>query len=65
MRQRQVVVEAVGTPAGCPHLIESIPCEDPLCYEWIVSEGVCVTDRGKCGPGKRMLKAVCENKKGE
>ncbi|NXN47599.1 THS7B protein, partial [Rhinoptilus africanus] len=65
MRQRQVIVDPVGTLAGCPHLIESIPCEDPVCYEWIVSEGICVTDHGKCGPGNRMLKAVCKNKKGE
>ncbi|NXP12520.1 THS7B protein, partial [Thinocorus orbignyianus] len=65
MRQRQVIVDPVGTLAGCPHLIESIPCEDPVCYEWIVSEGICVTDHGRCGPGNRMLKAVCKNKKGE
>ncbi|XP_075367636.1 thrombospondin type-1 domain-containing protein 7B isoform X2 [Mycteria americana] len=65
MRQRQVIVDPVGTLAGCPHLIESILCEDPVCYEWIVSEGICVADRGKCGPGSRMLKAVCKNKKGE
>ncbi|NXC13134.1 THS7B protein, partial [Corythaeola cristata] len=65
MRQRQVIVDPVGTLAVCPHLIESIPCEDPVCYEWIVSEGICVTDHGKCGPGNRRLKAVCKNKKGE
>uniref|UniRef100_A0A8C0F672 Thrombospondin type-1 domain-containing protein 7A n=1 Tax=Bubo bubo TaxID=30461 RepID=A0A8C0F672_BUBBB len=65
MRQRQVIVDPVGTLADCPHLIESIPCEDPVCYEWIVSEGICVTDHGKCGPGNRILKAVCKNKKGE
>uniref|UniRef100_A0A8C3K8S6 Thrombospondin type 1 domain containing 7B n=1 Tax=Calidris pygmaea TaxID=425635 RepID=A0A8C3K8S6_9CHAR len=65
MRQRQVIVDPVGTLTGCPHLIESIPCEDPVCYEWIVSEGICVTEHGKCGPGNRMLKAVCKNKKGE
>ncbi|KAM9235501.1 thrombospondin type-1 domain-containing protein 7B [Leptosomus discolor] len=65
MRQRQVIVDPVGTLAGCPHLIESIPCEDPACYEWIVSEGVCVTDHGKCGPGSSILKAVCKSKKGE
>ncbi|NWY60214.1 THS7B protein, partial [Chionis minor] len=65
MRQRQVIVDPVGTLAGCPHLIESIPCEDPVCYEWIISEGICVTDHGKCGPGNRKLKAVCKNKKGE
>uniref|UniRef100_A0A663NAP1 Thrombospondin type 1 domain containing 7B n=1 Tax=Athene cunicularia TaxID=194338 RepID=A0A663NAP1_ATHCN len=65
MRQRQVIVDPVGALADCPHLIESIPCEDPVCYEWIVSEGICVTDHGKCGPGNRILKAVCKNKKGE
>ncbi|XP_010161011.1 thrombospondin type-1 domain-containing protein 7B, partial [Antrostomus carolinensis] len=65
MRQRQVIVDPVGALADCPHLIEAIPCEDPMCYEWIVSEGICVTHHGKCGPGNRMLKAVCKNKKGE
>ncbi|XP_014796606.1 PREDICTED: thrombospondin type-1 domain-containing protein 7B isoform X1 [Calidris pugnax] len=65
MRHRQVIVDPVGTLTGCPHLIESIPCEDPVCYEWIVSEGICVTEHGRCGPGNRMLKAVCKNKKGE
>ncbi|XP_040460738.1 thrombospondin type-1 domain-containing protein 7B [Falco naumanni] len=66
MRHRQVIVDPVGTLAGCPHLVESVPCdEDPVCYEWIVSEGICVTDHGKCGPGNRILKAVCKNKKGE
>ncbi|XP_010085254.1 PREDICTED: thrombospondin type-1 domain-containing protein 7B-like, partial [Pterocles gutturalis] len=65
MRQRQVIVDPVGTLAACPHLIESIPCEDPVCYEWIVSEGVCVTHHGKCGPGNRVLKTTCKNKKGE
>jgi len=64
MRQRQVIVDPVGTLTACPHLVESIPCEDPVCYEWIVSEGMCVTDHGKCGPGNRILKAVCKNKKG-
>ncbi|XP_009998692.1 PREDICTED: thrombospondin type-1 domain-containing protein 7B [Chaetura pelagica] len=65
MRQRQVIVDPVGTLAGCPHLFESIPCEDPVCYEWITSEGMCVTHHGKCGPGSRMLKAVCKDQKGE
>ncbi|NXP37618.1 THS7B protein, partial [Leiothrix lutea] len=65
MRQRQVVVDPVGTLAGCPHLVESIPCEDARCHEWLLSEGPCVTDRGKCGPGHRVLKAVCRSRKGE
>lgn len=65
MRQRQVMVDPVGTLAGCPHLVESIPCEDARCHEWVVSEGVCVTDRGRCGPGHRVLKAVCKSRRGE
>lgn len=65
MRQRQVVVDPVGTLAGCPHLVESLPCEDARCHEWLVSEGTCVPDRGKCGPGHRVLKAVCTSRKGE
>ncbi|POI36229.1 hypothetical protein CIB84_000018 [Bambusicola thoracicus] len=64
MRQRHVIVDPVGTLAGCPHLVESIPCEDPTCYEWIVSAGICVADHGKCGPGKHILKTVCKSKKG-
>ncbi|NWR84339.1 THS7B protein, partial [Furnarius figulus] len=65
MRQRQVIVDPVGTLAGCPHLVESIPCEDPACYEWIISEGICVADHGKCGPGHRTLKAACRSREGE
>nr|XP_038038274.1 LOW QUALITY PROTEIN: thrombospondin type-1 domain-containing protein 7B [Anas platyrhynchos] len=65
MRQRHVIMDPVGPSAGCPHLVESIPCEDPVCYEWIISEGICVTDHGKCGLGNRILKTVCKNKKGE
>ncbi|NXA36109.1 THS7B protein, partial [Eudromia elegans] len=65
MRHRRVLADPVGAPAACPHLTESLPCEDPVCYEWVVSEGVCVTDHGKCGLGHRVLKAVCRNHRGE
>uniref|UniRef100_A0A803WA16 Thrombospondin type-1 domain-containing protein 7A n=1 Tax=Ficedula albicollis TaxID=59894 RepID=A0A803WA16_FICAL len=65
MRQRQVMVDPVGTLAGCPHLVESIPCEDARCHEWVVSEGSCVPHRGRCGPGHRVLKAVCTSRTGE
>ncbi|XP_015490887.1 thrombospondin type-1 domain-containing protein 7B [Parus major] len=65
MRQRQVIVDPVGTLAGCPHLVESVPCEDARCHEWEVSEGACVTDQGQCGPGQRVLKAVCKSRRGE
>ncbi|NWI10449.1 THS7B protein, partial [Crypturellus soui] len=65
MRYRRVIADPVGTLASCPHLTEALPCEDPVCYEWVVSEGVCVTDHGKCGLGHRVLKAVCKNYRGE
>ncbi|NXO34104.1 THS7B protein, partial [Locustella ochotensis] len=65
VRQRQVVVDPVGTLAGCPHLAEAAPCEDARCHQWLLSEGPCVTERGECGPGHRVLEAVCRSSKGE
>ncbi|XP_026503553.1 thrombospondin type-1 domain-containing protein 7B [Terrapene carolina triunguis] len=64
MRQRQVIMEPIGMSQSCPHLVESIPCEDPMCYQWVISEGVCVPDHGKCGHGNRILTAICKNNKG-
>ncbi|NWX81546.1 THS7B protein, partial [Nothoprocta pentlandii] len=65
MRHRRVLADPAGAPAACPHLTESLPCEDPVCYEWVVEEGPCVTDHGKCGLGHRVLKAACKNNRGE
>ncbi|XP_069894326.1 thrombospondin type-1 domain-containing protein 7B [Dipodomys merriami] len=65
MRQRHVLMESTGPMGHCPHLVESVPCEDPMCYQWLVSEGICISDHGKCGPGHRILKAVCQDEKGE
>nr|XP_054113645.1 thrombospondin type-1 domain-containing protein 7B isoform X2 [Callithrix jacchus] len=65
MRQRHVLMESTGPAGHCPHLVESVPCEDPVCYRWLVSEGVCFPDHGKCGLGHRILKAVCQNDRGE
>ncbi|ELK34484.1 Thrombospondin type-1 domain-containing protein 7B [Myotis davidii] len=65
MRQRHVLMESTGPAGHCPHLVESVPCEDPMCYRWLVSEGICIPDHGKCGPGHRILKAVCQNDRGE
>ncbi|KAI4544221.1 hypothetical protein MG293_004487 [Ovis ammon polii] len=64
MRQRHVLMESTGPAGRCPHLVESVPCEDPVCYQWLVSEGICIPDHGKCGPGHRILKAVCQNEQG-
>ncbi|KAI5186224.1 Thrombospondin Type-1 Domain-Containing Protein 7B [Manis pentadactyla] len=65
MRQRHVLMEATGPAGNCPHLVESVPCEDPMCYRWLATEGICIPDNGKCGLGHRILKAVCQNDRGE
>ncbi|XP_064238873.1 thrombospondin type-1 domain-containing protein 7B [Aotus nancymaae] len=65
LRQRHVLMESTGPAGHCPHLVESVPCEDPMCYRWLVSEGICFPDHGKCGLGHRILKAVCQNDRGE
>uniref|UniRef100_A0A8C3XB83 Thrombospondin type-1 domain-containing protein 7B n=1 Tax=Catagonus wagneri TaxID=51154 RepID=A0A8C3XB83_9CETA len=65
MRQRHVLMESTGPAGRCPHLVESVPCEDPLCYRWLTSEGICIPDHGKCGLGHRVLKAVCQDERGE
>ncbi|XP_004626441.1 thrombospondin type-1 domain-containing protein 7B [Octodon degus] len=64
-RQRHILMESTGPAGHCPHLVESVPCEDPMCYRWWASEGICIPDHGKCGMGHRILKAVCQDEKGE
>lgn len=64
MRQRHVLMESTGPMGRCPHLAESVPCEDPMCHRWLASEGICIADHGKCGLGHRILKAVCQNERG-
>uniref|UniRef100_A0A6J0SKF4 Thrombospondin type-1 domain-containing protein 7B n=1 Tax=Pogona vitticeps TaxID=103695 RepID=A0A6J0SKF4_9SAUR len=65
MRHRHIIPEPMDMSDNCPHLIESIPCENPECYNWIVSEGNCLPYNGICGPGNRVLHAQCRNYKGE
>ncbi|XP_046319736.1 thrombospondin type-1 domain-containing protein 7B [Marmota monax] len=64
-RQRHVLMESTGPAGHCPHLVESVPCEDPMCYQWVALEGICIPDHGKCGLGHRILKAVCQDDQGE
>ncbi|XP_005315890.2 thrombospondin type-1 domain-containing protein 7B isoform X1 [Ictidomys tridecemlineatus] len=64
-RQRHVLMESTGPAGHCPHLMESVPCEDPMCYQWVALEGICIPDHGKCGLGHRILKAVCQDDRGE
>nr|XP_045006889.1 thrombospondin type-1 domain-containing protein 7B isoform X3 [Jaculus jaculus] len=65
MRQRHVLMESTGPTGQCPHLVEAVPCEDPMCHRWLVSEGICIPDHGKCGMGHRILKAICQDHQGE
>ncbi|XP_014637889.1 PREDICTED: thrombospondin type-1 domain-containing protein 7B-like [Ceratotherium simum simum] len=65
MRRRHVLMASTGPSGHCPHLVEFLPCEDPVCYRWLASEGICIADHGKCGLGHRILKAVCQNDQGE
>ncbi|MFT7818109.1 thrombospondin type-1 domain-containing protein 7B-like [Arapaima gigas] len=74
-RRRLVVREPAGTSQGCPHLVESMPCEDPNCFQWSFSalpggkeeeeeeEEPCVpTDT--CGPGSRAQAVRCVDAQG-
>ncbi|KAI1899231.1 hypothetical protein AGOR_G00059680 [Albula goreensis] len=65
-RTRQVLQEPTGASESCPHLTESIPCEDPVCFLWSVpSEGPCMPSEGTCGSGKANQSTVCANTQGE
>ena len=58
-------MEAAGVSDSCPHLLESMPCEDPVCFQWhVASEGACATTQGACGPGTANQTIVCVSTKG-
>ncbi|KAK6483033.1 thrombospondin type-1 domain-containing protein 7B-like isoform X2 [Huso huso] len=66
LRRRQVIREPTGTANSCPHLVETIPCEEPTCYEWhVTEEPICVPNKGTCGYETRTQKLVCKNNQGE
>ncbi|MGH0120071.1 UNVERIFIED_CONTAM: hypothetical protein FKN15_062761 [Acipenser sinensis] len=66
LRRRQVIQEPTGTSDSCPHLVETIPCEEPTCYEWhVTEESICIPNKGTCGYGTRTQKLVCKNNQGE
>ncbi|MBN3300954.1 THS7B protein, partial [Amia calva] len=65
-RRREVIREPTGTAESCPHLVETLPCEDPACFQWdVIEEELCVPNRGTCGPGIQNQKVLCKNTKGE
>ncbi|XP_070587525.1 thrombospondin type-1 domain-containing protein 7B [Erythrolamprus reginae] len=65
MRHRYIVVDSIGNSENCPHLMEAIPCDNPICYDWSISEGNCYPYNGICGQGNRVLYAQCKNNNGE
>lgn len=57
--------EGSGSSKDCGHLVEFIPCEDPVCFQWHVGdEGACVPNEGSCGSGSRNQTVTCVNSEG-
>ncbi|KAF7655323.1 hypothetical protein LDENG_00057900 [Lucifuga dentata] len=64
-RRRVVMWESSRHPDTCPHLVESIPCEDPACFLWQVQpQGRCIPTKGSCGPGTAVQNVTCINSEG-
>ncbi|KAJ8352402.1 hypothetical protein SKAU_G00238780 [Synaphobranchus kaupii] len=64
-RRRQIEREPAGASETCPHLAESIPCDDPICFLWsVTSEEPCAPAQGACGPGTHNLSALCTSTQG-
>lgn len=57
--------ESSSPPETCPHLVESIPCEDPVCYLWQVQqEETCIPTKSSCGPGTAAQNVTCVSAEG-
>ncbi|XP_019738101.1 thrombospondin type-1 domain-containing protein 7B isoform X2 [Hippocampus comes] len=66
IQRRREVLWASSSPLDvCPHLVESIPCEEPACYLWQVQQGKCTPNKSSCGPGTVVQSAKCINAEGE
>lgn len=65
-RRREVLWESDSSLEGtCPHLLESVPCDDPACYLWQVQqEERCIPAKGPCGPGAAARNITCVNTEG-
>lgn len=64
-RRREVLWEAGNPLETCPHLVESVPCEDPTCYLWQVQEEErCIPVKSPCGPGTSVRNVTCVNTEG-
>ncbi|XP_066542938.1 thrombospondin type-1 domain-containing protein 7B [Hoplias malabaricus] len=66
LRRRRVLGESSSDSEACPHLLEAVPCEDPVCFQWKVrSDGSCVPSDRTCGPGSRNQTVACVNSEGD
>ncbi|XP_046701231.1 thrombospondin type-1 domain-containing protein 7B isoform X2 [Silurus meridionalis] len=64
-RRRRVLGEGSGISIDCGHVLEFIPCEDPVCFQWRVEdEGACRANEGTCGSGVRRRSVTCVNSEG-
>lgn len=65
-RRRDVLWESDSSLEGtCPHLLESVPCDQPACYLWQVQqEGRCIPAKGPCGSGTAVRNVTCVNTEG-
>ncbi|XP_034041977.1 thrombospondin type-1 domain-containing protein 7B [Thalassophryne amazonica] len=65
-RRREVLWESSSPSETCPHLVESIPCDNPTCYLWQVQpEGRCIPNKSSCGSGTAIHNVTCVNAEGE
>lgn len=64
-RRREVLWESGSLLETCPHLVESIPCEDPTCYLWQIKEDPCIPTSGSCGPGTAIQNVSCVSTQGK
>ncbi|KAF4086545.1 hypothetical protein AMELA_G00084780 [Ameiurus melas] len=64
-RRRRVMGDGSGSSKDCGHLVEFVPCEDPVCFQWrVVDEGACMPNEGTCGSGSRTQQVACVNSGG-
>ncbi|CAL9706389.1 unnamed protein product [Knipowitschia caucasica] len=64
--RRRVILTQPGGGADCPHLVEAVPCEEPLCWSWrVLSLEQCVPDGElPCGVGSQTSLLQCVNSTG-
>ncbi|XP_077303892.1 thrombospondin type-1 domain-containing protein 7B isoform X1 [Lithobates pipiens] len=65
-RRRHVLLKSENIERSCPHLVESVPCDDPVCYKWAISGQLhCVPENGDCGHGRYHINSTCRGQNGE